>query len=219
MKLDFSALTQPAAKARGQVGTTGTPAFTRVSASPPAQPGAGTSGDKPAAVVLVPDLLVAVPAVCPPVSPACPQVADPEKLNAGAVSPVSPLVPTETAQVAAAASMLTDELRAALRASKPDMLALLAAEQEAFEERAGIMEFDGGLPRAEAEAAARQCVDCEHYGRRRTCLEPVAAGLLTAEEGFGIVWPPEGHGAGCPAFSDKATTKAQERPYRLARSL
>ena len=121
------------------------------------------------------------------------------------------------------ASMLTDELRAALRACKPEVLALLAAEREAdaeaFDERAAIMEFDGGLPRAEAEAAARQCVDCEHYGRRRTCLEPVAAGLLTAEEGFGIVWPPEGHGAGCPAFSDKATTKAQERPYRLARSL
>jgi hypothetical protein len=27
-------------------------------------------------------------------------------------------------------------------------------DREAFEERAAIMEFDGGLPRAEAEAAA-----------------------------------------------------------------
>ena len=76
--------------------------------------------------------------------------------------------------------------------------------REAFEERAAIMEFDGGLPRAEAEAAARQCVDCEHFGRRRTCLEPVAAGLLTEAQGFGIAWPPEGHGAGCPVFNSKA---------------
>ena len=76
--------------------------------------------------------------------------------------------------------------------------------REAFDERAAIMEFDGGLPRAEAEAAARQCVDCEHFGRRRTCLEPVAAGLLTEAQGFGIAWPPEGHGAGCPVFNSKA---------------
>ena len=103
MKLDFSALAQPAEKARGQVETTGTPAFTRVCASPLARPGAGTTGDKPAAAVLVADLVVAAPAACPPVSPACPQSADAEKPNAGAVSPVSPLVPVETAQVVAAA--------------------------------------------------------------------------------------------------------------------
>ena len=119
-------------------------------------------------------------------------------------------------------SALTDDHRAAIRAGRDALvLALLAAEREAdteaFEERAAIMQFDGGLSRAEAEAAVRQCADCEHHGRRRTCLEPVAAGLLTAEEGFGIVWPPEGHGAGCAAFSGKTTTKAQERPYRLSR--
>lgn len=103
MKLDFSALAQPAAKTRGQVGTTGTPAFTRVCASPPAQPGAGTTGDKPAALMLASDLVVAVAAACPPLSPACPQAANAEKLSAGAVSPASPLVPVETAQVVAAA--------------------------------------------------------------------------------------------------------------------
>lgn len=103
MKLDFSALVQPAAKARGQVGTTGTPAFTQVCASPLPQPGAGTAGDKPVAVALVADLVINAPAACPPVSPACPQVTDAEKLNAGAVSPASPLVPVEAAQCAAAA--------------------------------------------------------------------------------------------------------------------
>lgn len=30
---------------------------------------------------------------------------------------------------------------------------------EEFEERAAIMEYDGGLPRAEAEAAARKLID------------------------------------------------------------
>ena len=110
------------------------------------------------------------------------------------------------------ASMLTDELRAALRDCKPEVLALLAAEREAdaeaFEERAAIMEFDGGLPRAEAEVAARQCVDCAHLTRRRTCLEPEAAGLIPAGQGFGIAWPPEGHGDGCAAFSGKAPRTA-----------
>ena len=103
MKLDFSALTQPAAKGRGQVGTTGTPVSTRVCASPLAQPVAGTTGDKPAAVALVADLVEAVPAACPPVSPSCPQAPDAEKLNAGAVSPASPPVPVEAAQDAEAA--------------------------------------------------------------------------------------------------------------------
>ena len=108
----------------------------------------------------------------------------------------------------APASMLTDELRIALRASKTEVLALLDAEREAeveaFKERAAIMEFDGGLSRAEAEVAARQCVDCEHFGRRRNCLEPVTAGRLTQARGFGILGPPEGHGAGGATFSGTA---------------
>jgi hypothetical protein len=32
------------------------------------------------------------------------------------------------------------------------------ADQEAFDERAGIMEFDGGLERSEAESRAREIV-------------------------------------------------------------
>ena len=180
MKLDFSALAQPAAKARGQVGTTGTPAFTRVCVSPPAQPGAGTTGDKPAALVLAPDRVLAIPALCPPMSPACPQAATAEKLNAGAVSPTSPLVPVETAQAGAAAP---------------------------FEREDVAGESTG--------AGTNTCGGCLHLLRRGTCGEPVAAGLLTAEEGFIVVWPPEGHGAACPAFLGKMPTAAADRPHRL----
>ena len=180
MKLDFSALAQPAAKARGQAGTTGTPAFTRVPASPLAQPGAGTTGNEPAAAVLVCELRVAIPAACPPVSPACPQAADAEKPNAGAVSPVSPFVPVETAQVGAAAPF----------------------------EREGL----AGEP---TRARVNTCADCLHLLRRGTCEEPVAAGLLTVEEGFGIVWPEQGHGAACVACTGKMPTAAADRPYGL----
>ena len=180
MKLDFSALAQPAAKARGQVGTTGTQAAMRVSASPLAQPDAGTGGDKPAEAALLPDLVVAIHATCPPVSPACPHGVGVEKLNAGAVSPVSPLVPVEEAQVAAAAPCEREDL--------------------------------AGEPTG---ASINTCTDCLHLLRRGTCGEPVAAGLLTAEEGFGIVWPPEGHGAACPAFTGKMPTAAAIRPHRL----
>jgi len=181
MKLDFSALAQPAQKARVQAGTTGTPAFTRVSASPLVQPCAGTTGDKaPAVVVRVADPLVAIPAACPPASPACPQAADAEKINAGAVSPASPLVPIQAAQGAAAAPFECEDL-----------------DNEPKGARVNI------------------CGDCLHLLRRGTCGEPVAAGLLTAEEGFGIVWPAEGHAITCPSYTDKAPSKAQDRPYRL----
>ena len=180
MKLDFSALAQPSAKVRGQVGTTGTQASTQACASPLAPPGAGTGGDKPAAAALVADPVVAIPAACPPVSPASPNVADAGKPNAGAVSPVSPFVPTETARVAAATPFEREDLAG---------------------KRTG--------------ASVNTCGDCLHLLRRGTCGEPVAAGLLTAEEGFGIVWPPEGHGAACPAFTGKMPTAPADRPHRL----
>lgn len=48
-----------------------------------------------------------------------------------------------------------------------------------------------------AEATARMCRACAHRLRAGTCSEPVAAGLA---EAFTVVWPPAGHGAGCPAF-------------------
>lgn len=58
------------------------------------------------------------------------------------------------------ASRLTDSYRAALRAAKSDVIALLtvccAGNAEAYEERAAIMEFEGGMTRVEAEAVARE---------------------------------------------------------------
>lgn len=180
MKLDFSMLAQPAAKARGQVGTAGTQASMRVCGSPLAQLEAGTAGDKPAAVVLVADLVVATPAACPPASPVSPQAVGAAKPNAGAVSPVSPLVPGEAAQVAAAAP------------------------------------FEREDPAGEStRAGVNTCGNCLHLLRRGTCGEPVAAGLLSAEEGFGVVWPPKGHGVACPAFTSKMPTADADRPYRL----
>jgi len=115
---------------------------------------------------------------------------------------------------------LTDDHRAAIRAERDALVLALQAEaqREAFEERAAIMEFDGGLTRAGAEAVARglladgevsawvarACTDCQHFGRRRTCLEPVAAGLLTVAEGFGIVWPEPARAATCNGFAARA---------------
>jgi len=84
------------------------------------------------------------------------------------VSPLSPLVPSETAQGAAAA----------------------------------LFEPKGAAGKATHQSIST-CADCLHLLRRGTCGEPVAAGLLTVAEGFGIVWPPEGHGAACPAFIGK----------------
>ena len=51
---------------------------------------------------------------------------------------------------------LTDDLRAVIRAERDSLVRALDAEaqREAFEERAAIMEFDGGMTRADAEAAA-----------------------------------------------------------------
>ena len=42
------------------------------------------------------------------------------------------------------------------------------------------------------------CADCAHLLKGGTCAEPVSAGLV---QSFGIVWPPEGHGTTCAAFS------------------
>ena len=55
------------------------------------------------------------------------------------------------------ARKLTDELRSLTRAFKEELVGLVLHEGtvEAFEERAAIMEFDGGMTRPEAEAAAR----------------------------------------------------------------
>ena len=61
----------------------------------------------------------------------------------------------------------------------------------------------------------RRCADCQHFGQRGTCLEPVLSGLRTEQEGFGIAWPDEGQATTCTVFSAKATELAQERPHKL----
>lgn len=95
------------------------------------------------------------------------------------------------------ASKLTDDLRAALRTAKPDLLTVLAE-------------------RAPTEPAQpRTCAGCQHRLRRGTCAEPVAAGLFTAAHGFGIVWPEPDHAATCPAFTPGARAKAPDRPHKL----
>lgn len=180
MRLDFSALAQPAPISRGQVGTTGTDNAMPACVSPTVQPGAGTAGDKSAARAPFFELAVASHVACPPVSPASPQEAEVEKLNVGAVSPMSPLVPVKAGQVALVVPFERDRL---------------------VDER--------------ADTVARSCGDCEHLLQRGTCAEPVAAGLLTAQEGSGIVWPPDGHDVTCGAFTGKAQPVAAHRPHRL----
>ena len=55
------------------------------------------------------------------------------------------------------ADKVTDELRSLIRAFKEELVPLVLHEGdvEIFEERAAILEFDGGMTRLEAEAAAR----------------------------------------------------------------
>jgi hypothetical protein len=68
-------------------------------------------------------------------SPTCPHSSSTRKPNEIKVSPVSPLVPGLVASIASAQEV----------------------DREAFEERAAIMEFDGGMTRVDAEAAALLC--------------------------------------------------------------
>ena len=117
------------------------------------------------------------------------------------------------------ASRLTGEVRAAIRACKPELLALVAAESddenEDSEARAAIMKVDGGIPHAEVKAATKACAACRHLTRAKTCREPVRAGLLTAGEGFGVVWPMQGQGTACPALMGKRHTETADGLQRV----
>jgi len=65
-------------------------------------------------------------------------------------------------------------------------------DREAWEERAGIAEFDGGLTRSEAERLAwaeddrRRCSQCQNYSRAGVCLiaEPKEGALVVARRGY-----------------------------------
>ena len=138
MNLDFTMLSglpaqQPVRKPWGQAGTPGTPLLTRACVLPVGGDKVGTAGDK--GLTLPTDIAVAAAAggFCPPVSPPRPQCTEGRSPNEINVSPVSPLVPGLDGQ---------DE-------NGGDF------DHEDFEERAAIMEFDGGMTRSEAEAAAR----------------------------------------------------------------
>jgi|HubBroStandDraft_6_1064221.scaffolds.fasta_scaffold2823613_1 hypothetical protein len=56
------------------------------------------------------------------------------------------------------------DILAAVRQRKEELLDALSpdAERDAFEERAAIMEFDGGLSREEAEREAIKVADCRN---------------------------------------------------------
>jgi len=62
------------------------------------------------------------------------------------------------------------------------------------------------------------CTDCRHLLRRGTCSEPEGAGLIPAGAGFGLAWPPAGHGATCASYRSKITAPTQERPYSLTKA-
>jgi len=106
-------------------------------------------------------------------------------------------------------SALTDSLKEEIRDNRGALLDLLSsaaaqAAHEAFEERSGLREYDGGLPRRDAEQVAATdlgirvaCLTCAHRSQRRTCLRPVEAGLTVS---FEIVWCELLPDARCPAF-------------------
>lgn len=135
MKLDFAALARPAAnrpasRTRGQAGTAGTRDSSRASTTGGGGDTAGTRGDGHTAAGAHD---ARASRGRPQPSPQSPRATAPGQANGINASPVSRCVPGAVEEAA------TD----------------VHADDEAFEERAAIMEFDGGLSRAEAEAAAR----------------------------------------------------------------
>ena len=96
------------------------------------------------------------------------------------------------------ASALTDGHRQAIRAHRTALLRLL--DEAPIPPTTAIVQVQG---------AARCCSECANFTRRKTCTEPVAAGLLTAAQGFGILWPDVGHAAQCAAFKAKLSTETK----------
>jgi len=98
MRLDFSTLRQPTVNMRGQVGTLGTPATTRVSVSPRTQSEVGTTGDKwgndGTGVICSCKFLRFVP-ICPQLSPG----GECRKTQCWRGVPNVPSVPIENAQI------------------------------------------------------------------------------------------------------------------------
>lgn len=87
------------------------------------------------------------------------------------------------------ASRLTSDDRAAIQLLLADLLGLLTVQAQ-----------PPGLPHESPVTPDFSCADCRHLSKVKTCTNPVAAGLLTEAQGFGIVWPPAGYGAACQAW-------------------
>lgn len=104
-------------------------------------------------------------------------------------------------------SMLSDDMCASIRPLRPELVALLT----------------GAASRPPATtttlSSVSRCTDCQHLLRRGTCAEPEGAGLISAGAGFGLAWPPAGHGAACASYSSKTTAPTQERQYSLTKAL
>jgi len=88
------------------------------------------------------------------------------------------------------------------RTDKRGLVAVLAVPPEGgTAEFVPALEACGVIPTPAGLVPVVACADCQHYGRHRTCAEPVAAGLLTESEGFGIVWPEPERAATCSGFA------------------
>ena len=211
MRLDFAILTQPSAKTRGQAGTSGTQASTRVCVSPPAKHCTWTGRDKPTAAVLVSEPILAIPAAHPRLSPACPLTAGSEKLNGCVVSPAAPHVPTNPMQVAAADVFEREDLvgkpaDASFKICEDCLLSSLDeadmslapflndAEIEAFTARverfllrgrADANELAERLTRRDREGDDRRlCLECTWLGDAGRCLAAATGRLPGADRRF-----------------------------------
>jgi hypothetical protein len=154
MKLDFSALSGPISsdittERWGHAEMLGTPAWMRVTVTQRIGGAAGTDGgtqEHPAVQADAQTEACALRLVpCPHLPPHCPHTNTARNANEIKASPVSPVVP---------ANEWLDQ-------SKEEF------DNEAFEERAAIMEFDGGMTRADAEVAARKVATTATPTQRR----------------------------------------------------
>lgn len=109
-----------------------------------------------------------------------------------------------------------DRFRPSIRMKRDDLIlaakvgasktAVEPFDREAFEERAAICEFDGGLSREDAEAIAwqeddrRRCTECNNLTHAGVCRVATPGGLVSANRGYRPVLDPPRR---CVAFVSK----------------
>ena len=152
MRLDFAALSDPIQKNVGTRGTLGTSSIHTALIRPRLPGNAGDTWGQTLAHVIEgqderPDLS--------PVSPKCPQPWGHGKPSIHAVSPVSPVSPRINTRTRLTAKPLRCPPMSPVSPVSP-RINTRTRLTPAFEERAAIMEFDGGLSRAEAELLAAE---------------------------------------------------------------